>query len=59
MENSRKRKLNKNEVKRKVKPRIPTIARGAEQEYYHGEGSQDVDMQPVNFEKARKVLVEK
>lgn len=61
LERNRKRKLVSNEIARTTKPRI----RRAVQEdkstsaFYHGEGCENVDMEPTIFEKARKVLLAK
>lgn len=66
LENSRKRKLNANEVSRKLKPTRRMDKREQDKQlnkqkgdYYHGDGCECEDKEPAEFEKAKKVLLEK
>lgn len=58
MENNRKRKLAANEVARRAKPRVRKVQENTKKgTYYHGDGSEGLDMDPINFEKAKDILV--
>lgn len=61
MENSRRATLAKNEFARRRKPRDHRISQenASKGSYFHAEGTEDVDMEPDIFEKAKKVFVEK
>lgn len=57
MENSRRAKLLKNASVPRVRYNVQdNTSSGA---YFHGDGSEDVDMGPVVFENAKKVFVRK
>ncbi|XP_037025940.1 uncharacterized protein LOC119067203 [Bradysia coprophila] len=63
MENGRKRKILQNAIALQSRPRNrrgnqDNSAKGSGA-YYHGEGTEDIDMEPAVFEKAKKVFLEK
>lgn len=60
MEEGRKRKLTKNAIAIQNKPRLRHVVQDNKNgAYYHGHGTEDIDMEPVTFENAKKVLIQK
>ncbi len=59
MEDGRNRKVVKNAIAVKEKPRVRKVVQDNSGAYYHGDGTEDVDMGPVVFENAKKVLLDK
>jgi len=61
LENKRKRKLVKNEIARQDKPRERRVAQGdtSNVAYFHGDGSEDIDITTAQFERAKEVHFEK
>lgn len=61
LENKRKRKLVTNEIARQAKPRDRRVAQAdiSNVAYLHGLGTEDIDMEPAHFERAKEVHFEK
>lgn len=59
LEDSRKRKLNKNAAALQLKPRDRHPKEVFATGYYHGSGTEDIDMTPDQLEKCKKIFLEK